>query len=153
MLKFYRLFWVFTALAYFAALMLSYAYLPERVGIQADYEGVVNEFIDRETFFYFGLGTFIVVNLLGSILLSVLNGIPYSSGFYFRSEQFKENITSWFSAFVAIINIFLICAVAYIAIFNNQGDAGMSKFNWLIYVAPLFFVINLIWLIIIMVRR
>ncbi|WPP52345.1 hypothetical protein [Catalinimonas niigatensis] len=153
MLKFYRFFWVFTALAYFVALMLSYAYLPERVGIQTDDEGVVNEFIDRETFFYFGVGIFIVVNLLGSILLSVLNGIPDSSGFYFRSEEFKENITSWFSAFVAIINIFLICAVAYIAIFNNQGASGSFQFNWLIYVAPLFFVINLVWLVMIMIRR
>lgn len=153
MLKFFRFFWIFTTLAYFAALLLSYAYLPEQVGIHADAEGAVDQLIDKETFFYVGLGVFIVANLLGSILLSVLSGIPARSGFYFRSESFKDSITSWFSTFVAIINIFLITAVMYIALFNNQEDFRISQFNWLIYVAPLFFVIHLIWLVMIIVRR
>ncbi|MEK6480617.1 hypothetical protein WJR50_23940 [Catalinimonas sp. 4WD22] len=153
MLRFFRLLWVFTALIYFAALMLSYAYLPERVGIQADMEGVPNEFIERDTFFYFGLGFFIIANLLGSILLSVLTSVPETSGFYFRSENFKEGITSWLSSFIAIINIFLTSAVMYIALFNNQGDYRMSQFNWLIYVAPLLLLISLIWLVSIIIKR
>ncbi|MDF9796138.1 Ca2+/Na+ antiporter [Catalinimonas alkaloidigena] len=153
MLKFFRLLWVLTALVYFAALMLSYAYLPELVGIHADMEGVADDFIERDTFFYFGLGFFIISNLLGSMLLSVLTSVPETSGFYFNSENFKEGVTSWLSAFIAIINVFLTSAVMYIALFNNQGDYSMSQFNWLIYVAPVLLFFSLIWLVSIIVRR
>ena len=153
MLRFFRLLWVFTALIYFAALMLSYAYLPELVGIQTDAEGVPYEFIERDTFFYFGLGFFIIANLLGSILLSVLTSVPETSGFYFKSENFKEGVTSWLSAFIAIINVFLTSAVMYIALFNNQGDYRMSQFNWLIYVAPILLFFSLVWLVSIIIRR
>ncbi len=153
MLKLFRFLWILSALAYFAVLLLGYAYLPERVGIHADAEGIADQFVEKETFFYVGLGFFIVSNLLGSILLSVLTGIPESAGFYFRSESFKENVTSWFCSFIAVINAFLICAVTYISLFNNQGNYRISQFNWLIYVAPLLLLVNMVWLVVIIVKR
>jgi len=153
MLKFFRLLWVISALVYFATLMLGYAYLPESVAIHADLEGEADQFIEKETFFYFGVGFFIVVNFLGSILLSVLSSIPETSGFYLRSENFKESITSWLSSFVTIVNIFLVCAATYIALFNNQGDYQISQFSWLIYVAPVLLVADFIWLVAIILKR
>jgi len=153
MLKFFRLLWVFTALAFFATLILSYAFLPERVGILADAEGIPNEFVSKATFFYSALGIFVVINLMGSVFLGVLSAVPDSSGFYFRSEEFKENITSWFSTFISIVNVFLITATLYVSLFNNQGDYTIGEFNYLIYIAPLLLAASFFWLVYIIVRR
>jgi len=153
MLKFFRLLWVLSAIVFFGALVLSYAYLPERVGIQADAAGTASEFISRETFFYSALIIFVVVNLLGSVLLSVLTAVPATAGLYFQSEEFKENLTSWFSTFIAIINVFLTTAALYVSLFNNQGDYTIDQFSFLIYVAPLLLAASLIWLIVVIIKR
>lgn len=153
MLKVFKLLWVFTAIIFFAALVLSYAFLPDRVGVLADADGIANEFVSKETFFYSALAIFVVINLLGSVFLGVLTAVPSASGFYFRSEDFKESITSWFSTFVGIINVFLITATLYVSLFNNQGDYTISDFNFLIYIAPLLLAASLFWLVIIIARR
>jgi hypothetical protein len=153
MLKVFRLLWVFTAIIFFAALVLSYAFLPDRVGVLADAEGIANEFVSKEIFFYSALAIFAVVNLMGSVFLGLLTAVPFTSGFYFRSEAFKENITSWFSTFISIVNVFLITATLYVSLFNNQGDYTISDFNFLIYIAPLLLAASLFWLVIVIARR
>jgi hypothetical protein len=153
MLKFFRFLWVLTAVVFFAALVLSYAFLPDRVGILADAEGIANEFVSKETFFYSALASFIVVNLLGSVFIGVMNAVPSTSGLYFHSESFKESTTSWFSSFFAIINVFLITATLYVSLFNNQGDYTIFEFSFLIYMAPLLLSASLFWLVFIIARR
>ncbi|MFP4093197.1 MAG: hypothetical protein ACLFUB_01845 [Cyclobacteriaceae bacterium] len=153
MLKIFKFLWVLTALLYFASLVLSYAFLSESVAISADERGIPDEFITKETFFYTALAIFVVINLLGSAFLRILTGVPASSGMYFRSGNFKENITSWFAGFIGIVNVFLASAAAYIALYNNQGDYQISQFNWLIYVAPVLMFISLVWLVIIIGKR
>lgn len=119
----------------------------------ADDAGTASEFISKETFFYGALAIFVVVNLLGSVFLGVLSAVPATSGFYFKSETFKENIASWFSTFISVINIFLVTATLYISLFNNQGDYIISDFNFLIYIAPLLLAASLFWLVMIIARR
>ena len=153
MLKLFRLIWVLTAVVFFAALVLSYAFLPDRVGILADAEGIANEFVSKETFFYSALAIFVVTNLMGSVFIGVMNAVPSTSGLYFHSENFKESTTSWFSSFFAIINVFLITATLYVSLFNNQGDYTISEFNFLIYIAPLLLAASLFWLVFIVARR
>jgi len=153
MLKVFRLLWVFTAISFFAALVLSYAFLPDRVGVLADAQGTPTEFVSKATFFYGSLVIFAVVNLLASVFLGLLTAVPDSSGFYFGSESFKDSITSWFSTFIAIVNVFLITATLYVSLFNNQGDYTIDDFTFLIYVAPLLLVASFVWLAIIIVRR
>lgn len=153
MLKLFRLLWVLTAVVFFAALVLSYAFLPERVGILADAEGIANEFVSKETFFYSALAIFGVTNLLGSVFIGIMKAVPHTSGLYFHSENFKESTTSWLSSFFAIINVFLITATLYVSLFNNQGDFTISEFNFLIYIAPLLLAASLFWLVFIIARR
>ena len=153
MLRYFRLIWISTAIFFFAALILSYAFLPERVGILADEEGIANEFVSKETFFYSALAIFIVINLLGSFFLGILTAVPETSGLYFNSENFKESITSWFSSFIAIANVFLVTATLYVSLYNNQSDYTIDEFNFLIYVAPLLLVVSLVWLVFVIARR
>lgn len=153
MRKLVNLVWFFTFLGFFAALVLSYAFLPEQVGIHANDIGDADEFISKETFFYTALVVFAVSNMVYFFFIRMMDAIPATSGFYFKNDNFKENITGWFAAFITIINLFLIFATAYIALFNNQGDYQMSQFNYLVYIAPILIVFSLVWLAYIFANR
>lgn len=153
MRKLINLAWFFTFMAFFASLIISYAFLPEQVGIHADYEGVTDKFISKGVFFYVGLFGFAVSNLVFFFLVRVMDAVPATSGLYFRNRVFKDNITGWFGGFAAVINIFLIFGAAYIALFNNQGDYQMSQFNHLLYIAPILAICSLAWLVYIFLNR
>lgn len=153
MRKLVNLAWFFTFVGFFVALMLSYAFLPEQVGIHANRIGDADEFITKETFFYTGLIVFAVSNIIYFFFIRVMDAIPASSGFYFNNGYFKKNITGWFAGFVAIINLFLILATSYVALFNNQGDYQINQFNFLIYVAPVLAIGSVVWLIFIFKNR
>ncbi|MGB3587085.1 MAG: hypothetical protein WBA23_11125 [Tunicatimonas sp.] len=149
--KFVKLAWILTFLGFLIALSLSYAFLPIQVGIQADANGNPDQLIDRETFFYLALGAFVFVNVICLISFRVLNALPASSPVFYRSELFKDRIRDWFAAFTTVINIFLICTVSYISLFNNQGDYQIGQFNWIMWVGPLLFVGVVIWFFFILV--
>ncbi|MEM8968910.1 MAG: hypothetical protein AAGE93_21010 [Bacteroidota bacterium] len=148
--KFVKIAWGFTFLGFLIALSLSYAFLPIEVGLQADSNGQPDQFINRETFFYLSLGTFVVVNIICLVFFRVLNALPASSTVFYRSILFKERIRDWFGAFTTVINIFLICIVSYLSLFNNQGDYQIGQFNWIMWVGPLLFAGVLVWFVVIL---
>ncbi len=154
MRKLFNFTWFLTFIGFFAALLLSYAYLPEQVGIHTNYQGEVDEFIGRETFFYVGLVAFILSNLVYFFSIKLLEGIPAASSLHFRNERFKESIVSWLVSFAAVINLFFILGITYIALFNTQGgDFQMSRFSFLIYIAPVLGIGCVLWLIFIFLNR
>lgn len=146
MRKFVNVAWFFTFLGFFAALMLSYTFLPEQVGVQANEIGDASIFITKESFFYTGLVVFAACNIICFFFIRMMDAIPASSGFYFRNEYFKDNITGWFAGFVTIINLFLMLAIVYIALFNHQGDYHISQFSALVYLPPILVILSLAWL-------
>lgn len=145
MRKFVNVCWFLTFLLFFAALTLSYAYLPENIGIQADEFGTADRFISKETFFYAGLLLFVVSNVVSLYFKRVLDSVPAETDFYFQNENFKQQITAWFGGFVTMINLFLVMAVGYIAIFNSEALA-IEDYNLLLFLIPLLLVGNLAWL-------
>lgn len=153
MRKLINLAWVFTFVAFLAALVICYAFLPESVGIHADDKGVPDEFVSRDTFFYVGLAAFVISNIIFLFLVRVMDAAPATSGLYFKNSSFKENITAWFGGLASVINIFLFFAATYIALFNNQGPYHISQFNFLVYIAPILAAFSLFWLIFIFLSR
>ncbi|MEM9674042.1 MAG: hypothetical protein AAF992_15730 [Bacteroidota bacterium] len=148
--KFIKLAWGFTFLGFLIALSLSYAFVPPQVGVQADLNGNPNQFIGKETFFYLALGLFVLVNVVCLVFYRVLEAVPVSSPLFFRSALFKRRISNWFGTFTIVINIFLICIVSYISLFNNQGDYLIGQFNWIVWVGPLLSIGVFAWLLIIL---
>ncbi|MEM9834509.1 MAG: hypothetical protein AAF944_28035 [Bacteroidota bacterium] len=148
--KFVKLAWILTFLGFLTALSLSYAFLPPEVGLQADTSGNPEQFIYRETFFYVSLATFVVVNIICLVFSRVLGALPESSAVFYRSALFKARIRDCFGAFTTVINIFLICIISYISLFNNQGDYQIGQFNWIMWMGPLLFVGVLVWFIVIL---
>ena len=145
--------WVLTFVSFFTMLIFSYAVLPERVGILADPNGFANEFVTKEMFFYVVLALFTAFNVLGFICLRVLVSVPVSSLLYARNESFKERFTAWSGSLVAAINVCLICAVAYLTLFNTRENGSISSFNYLIYIGPVFLLTSLVWLFFVLNQR
>ena len=149
-LKFINTAWIFTFLGFLVVLSLSYASVPEQVAYHTDGQGVSDQFVGKETFFYLALGIFVVVNITCFIFFRLLRAIPDNSSLFYRSELFKDRISAWFSSFTTVINIFVICIVAYLSLFNTQGDYHISQFNWIIFVAPVLFAAVILWLLVLM---
>nr|WKN34234.1 DUF1648 domain-containing protein [Tunicatimonas sp. TK19036] len=149
-LKFINVAWIFTFLGFLVVLSLSYASVPEQVAFHTDLQGEPDQFVGKETFFYLALGTFVAVNIICFIFFRLLRAVPTSSPLFYRSELFKDRISAWFSSFTTVINVFIICMVAYISLFNTQGDYHISQFNWIIFVAPVLFGAVVLWLLVLL---
>lgn len=140
--KFVNLAWVLTFLIFFAVLMASYAFLPERV----TYEAASGTTVDREVLFYVALALFVVVNLAALILRRMLEALPTSSTVYARNESFKERLVAWFGGLMSAINVCLITLVGYVSLANNQEDFALGDFNFLVYIGPVLLLLCIFWL-------
>lgn len=149
-LKFINTAWVFTFLGFLTVLSLGYASIPEQVAFHTDAQGAPDQFVARETFFYLALGIFAIVNIICFVFFRLLRDISPSSPVFYRSELFKERISAWFSSFITTINVFLICMVGYIALFNTQGDYHISQFNWIVFVGPVLFLVVAVWFLVLL---
>ena len=145
--KFVNLAWVFTFLLFFAALMLSYSFLPEQFALL----GLPS--VDREVFFYVALALFVVVNLAALILRRLLEALPVSSAVYRRNERFKERLIAWFGGLLSAVNVCLVTLVGYAALSHNQGDFSINDFSFLVYVGPVLLGLCLVWLVMVLAGR
>ncbi len=145
--------WFLSFFGFFASLLISYAYLPERVGIHADSEGIADTFLTKENFFYIALAAFAVCNIIFFVLIRLMEAVPPSSALYFGNESFKDNILGWLGGLATVVNLFLTFGVAYVAIFNNQKSDDLMPFRSLVYVAPMLALLSLGWLVFIFLNR
>lgn len=149
-IKFAKVAWVLTFLGFLGALSLNYASVPEQVAIHTDGQGTPDQLVARETFFYLSLGLFVVVNVICFVFFRMLRTIPATSAVFYRSELFKERVGAWFSSFTTVINIFMICMVIYISLFNTQGDYRIEQFNWIVFVGPVLLAAIMLWLLVLL---
>ena len=147
-LKFINVAWVFTFIGFLIVLSLSYASVPEQVAFHTDMQGAPDQFIARETFFYLALGIFVLVNIICFVFFRILRAMPADSPIFYRSELFKDRFSAWFSSFTTVINVFLVCMVAYVSLFNTQGDYYIGQFNWIVFVGPVLFGAVILWLLV-----
>lgn len=148
--KFVNVAWGFTFLIFFAVLLWSYAFLPERISLYGD---TLKPAVDRETFFYVALALFVIVNLAALILRRMLEALPLSSAVYARNEAFKEQLIAWFGGLLSAVNVCLITLVGYVSLANNQGSFAISSFNFLVYLGPVLMVGCLLWLAAVLAER
>lgn len=123
----------FSIIVYLGVLLYVYAYLPQQVGIDANEADEFSTFIDKETFFYFALGSFLLVNIIVVVFGNLMQLIPVNAQGFFTSQEFKERIHNWFSSFGLIINLFFLSAVAFIGFFNNADYYHISSFSIFAY--------------------
>ena len=148
--KFVNLAWVLTFLLFFAVLMLTYAFLPEKFSLSAEAWGTS---IDRAVFFYVTLAVFVVINLTALILRRMLEALPLTSVVYARNELFKSQLVTWLGGLMSAVNICLTTLIGYVSLSNNQEDFSIDSFSFLIYLGPVLLGACVIWLFYILSSR
>ncbi len=131
-----KFFWLVSLVLYLVGLLLIYAFLPDRVGIQANEYGMPYEFVTREAFFYFSLITVIFANgllyALNRLLLITRRSAQTDQSFALRTD-----LAAWLLGFAAALNIFFVFAMAFFGLFNSTENYDTNRFLLLVYGGPL----------------
>ncbi|GAB3658531.1 hypothetical protein GCM10028791_31570 [Echinicola sediminis] len=126
--------------------MYIYSALPEQVSFELDAEGSPLKVIGRDTFFYMGIGAFVILNVL---LVTPAKMIESKATFNIRKlfqngDPFKDHMLTWIYSFVAIINVSIVIVSLYIHGLNGDIDTFGKPSGFGLYLLPVFF---LAWII------
>lgn len=150
--RFIKFFWLVSLMIFFAALLLVYAFLPDRVAVHANDAGMPDEFVAREWFFYFSLIGFVGANVLLYILRKLLLLTRRTVGTE-RELQLREDLAGWLLGLAGTINFFFILVMFFFGIFNNSEGFSTGHFALLVYTGPLLLVLIFALLAYIFIRR
>lgn len=125
MIKAIKVFNSISVLLFSVILLLVHAYLPIMVDVNV--EGIQD--LHKQIFFYYAFGTFVVVNIL--IRMGVSLG----------SRNLNENLAAWIRAILFIINFYLASMVGFIGVLNNTGHINPGSYAYLNYLGPIFLII------------
>lgn len=124
----------FLSLVLFLGTMgLVYAYLSPNVKLGLGNDAWV---VGRDTFFYFILGTFVLVNVVLRILTqNVRNNY---------GKNWEEKTLAWFLTIVPFVNIYITLLLGFIGVINNPNHVSALSFSYLNFFGP---VLILVWVI------
>jgi hypothetical protein len=148
--RFAKAFHLLSVMLFVILFMYIYAALPENVAYQIDDAGMPVRSIARDTFFWIGIVTFIVLNL---ILLTPGKMIEKKATANLRKlfptgDPFRDKMLGWIYSFAAVINVSTVIIAFYVHSINNQYEIRSEEFNPFFYMIPLFF---LVWIILLFV--
>jgi len=148
--RFAKAFYLLSVLLFIVLFMYIYAALPEQVAYRFNELGQAVAAISRDTFFYIGLATFLVLNF---ILITPGKMIEKQSTMKFKrlfpvGDPFRDQILAWIYSFASIINVSTVIIAFYIHSLNNQEEIRAAEFNPFFYMVPFFF---LVWIILLFV--
>lgn len=105
-------------------LLTSYAYMPISVHMIIEEIGDLH----KQTFFYYAVCSFLVINILVRIIL------------HFGIKNLEESLQAWITSLIFIFNIYQIFLIIYIAVWNNQGHIDPSYFSGFTLIGPVLLV-------------
>ncbi|MEQ8906838.1 hypothetical protein [Ekhidna sp.] len=116
---------------FMAILLLVYAYLPIMVDLN------VEELKDfhKQTFFYYTVGGFVVVNVILKLVTSL------------GAKYLPKEPQAWLNAIIFVINFNITLIVGFIGVWNNPAHIEPESFAYLNYMGPILIIIWVIGLI------
>ncbi|MEM9338713.1 MAG: hypothetical protein AAGA66_08305 [Bacteroidota bacterium] len=123
----------FSSILFIAILLLVYAYLPVQVDLK-----VQELSVHKQHFFYYSLGTFILVNILLRLVL----------GYGLRSLNLS--IRSWMMGLIFLLNFYITLIIGFIGVLNNSTHVSPSSYAYLNFLGPILLIgwmIGLIFLV------
>ncbi|MDN3670911.1 DNA topoisomerase IV [Echinicola jeungdonensis] len=154
--RFAKAFHLLTVLFFIVTFLYLYSGLPEKVILEVDEFGEILKTISRNTFFYTGIGVFVILNLL---LVTPAKMIENKTSRNLRKlfevgDPSRDQILSWIYSFVGIINVSIVVIAFYIHNINRSLELGIeNNSQFLMYVLPIFFVIWIVMLFVILTRK
>lgn len=135
--------------------MYIYAALPEFVAYHIDDRGGPVESITRDTFFFYGIIAFLIVNFLLIIPAKLIDkrATLNFKRLFPKHEPFTDHMLGWLYSFGAILNITLATIAFYIHSINNQNEISSGEFIPFFYMIPVLFLIWIIALFVILGKK
>lgn len=155
MYKIIRVFWLLSVVGFFVAFLVTYANIEEfvRIKFQAETEGIT---IGRDLFFYFGLGIFLVLNIVLYIFARILRNLPKpkpQQSLWLADLTLRQRLINWLLSFALIFNLLLIFAVFLIGNISDSFAREDISLNGWLYTTGAFFTVWMVALLFIFARR
>ena len=128
---FFRLWRIVSTILLTANLMFSYIRLPESIAFVFDQTGQPSAFTGKQTFFYWTAGIIFLVNIFTLFLKNSLESVDFKKAYpqslwANSSIHLKTQISTWFNAFLAIINTYLIFVILGLGNINAKKDQSLD---------------------------
>lgn len=133
---------VLSIIFFLVAFVLIYAFMPIMVELGSE-EMSLN--MHRENFFYYGLATFLGINILVAVLLRMLEAWFASIG--------NELVETWVLGLHVVINVYLTLIVGYIGVLNNTATMLASTYAYLNFIGPTLIFLWIFGLIYLVVKK
>ena len=110
---------------FLGAMGLVYAYLSPKVELGMGPKAWV---VNKETFFYTALATFIIVNIVLRILTQYMKNS--------LAQSWEDKTLAWFLAIVPIVNIYVSLLVGFVGVLNNPTHVSTTSYAYLNFFGP-----------------
>ena len=144
--RFGKVFHFFSVLFFISVFLVIYSSLSDQVAYAIDEEGMVLKQIPKETFFYFGLVLFVLLNILVVLPAKMVENqsLPSLKKLFPKGEPFLDQMLGWAYSFGAILNVSLAILAFFVDRINHQNEINSGEFMFFFYLIPVFFVVWMI---------
>ncbi|WP_143961393.1 DNA topoisomerase IV [Litoribacter populi] len=153
--RFAKAFHFLSILLFIILFMYIYAALPENVAYQVDASGMPLKSIARDTFFYFGIAAFIILNLIIVFAGKMVEkqATPNLRKLFPTGDPFSDKMLGWIYSFAGVLNVSLVIIAFFVHRINNQYEIQTEEFNPFFYMIPVFMVVWIILLFVILGKK
>lgn len=119
-------------------LIICYFTFPDNVAVHHTSSGRPDGYIDRQDFFYISFGVIIVFNLLLNLLKNQVEKLNFAqinpnSVWAKDSDALKKLLNSWFDAFIALVNTYMVFALIALSRINRTEDQKLDiNYDWFV---------------------
>jgi len=144
--KFYR---NISTLIYLAVLLITYAYMPEKVGY------LFNEFrepikaLSRGNYFYLFLGLLFVINIM--LYLFEVQVLGHLTNIHNKSLRIR--LTDWVRVFMGTSNMFVVLIMFFLVLINSPDFSAITQIVYLVYFGLAMIIGCLVWLVAIALKQ
>ena len=138
-----RLCKILSWLGVLAFLLYIYYYLPEQIAIHYNEEGVPDNFLSREVFFYVVAGFTMLLNVVLSLIGRMLLGLPGAvlpvpnRNFWLADAERREHLMyvlrNWVNSFAAALNVFILMMLFVTLRLHTNQRVFLSDFTWVLF--------------------
>ncbi len=149
---FFRLWRIVATVLLTANLLFSYVRLPEQIAFVFDKTGQPSAFTDKQSFFYWTAGIIFLFNVITLFLKKSLESVDFKKAYPHSlwanaGSHLKTQISTWFNAFLAITNTYLIFVILGLGNINAKKDQSLDfDYNKLLMAGALLLVVILFYL-------
>lgn len=153
--RFGKAFHFISVFVFLIVFLYSYAALSEQVVFGLDEEGYVTSIISKSLFFYVGVTSFLIINLLFVLPAKMIeNGSTINLKRLFpRGTEYWDYMVAWLYSFTGVLNVSMIIMSVMVHSINNQNDVNEGIGGFFFYLIPVLFVMWIIALFWIMLKK